>query len=353
MTMTTDTNTAVPADEPSAPPPRRGHSGSTPAAALTLAVVALAAALAWNWYDTRRQFDALRAEVAQQLRDSRDEARAARVTATDVQEGLRQVQSSLGAIEVKLLDAQSQQEALDSVYQELSRSRDDWLLAEAEQTLDIAVQQLQLAGNVRAALTALQSVDARFARSGSAQFLAVRKVLARDIEKLKASPGVDVAGMTLRIDRALERIDGMPLAVEATPPPSSAGDLATQARWWEQALGAAWGELRDLIRVERLDSRDLSLLAPQQRYFLRQNLKLRLLHARVALLQRDEQAFRNDMRACIDWLQAYFDTQDAAVAQVLTTLRELQQAAVDVKLPDINDSLNAVRGAKLARERAS
>lgn len=347
--MTAEANT-TPIPEPAAPPPR-SKSRSVHIAVLALAVVALAAALAWNWHDTRRQFDALRGEMAQQLRESRDEARAARVIAGDVQEGLRQLQTTIGAMEVKLLSAESQQEALDSLYQELSRSRDDWMLAEAEQTLNIAAQQLQLAGNVRAALTALQSVDARLAQSDGARFLSIRKVLARDIERLKAAPGVDVAGMTLRLDQILEGLDQMPLAIEAHAPAAPEEQVAPQPVWWKQTLGAAWGEIKQLVRVERLDSRDPTLLAPEQRYFLRQNLKLRLLHARVALLQRDEQAFRNDLQACIDWLQHYFDVQEGAVAQALMALRELQQAAVDVELPSIGDSLNAVRGAKLAQER--
>lgn len=348
--MTAEANT-TPTPEPAAPPHKNSRSAHV--AVLAIAIAAVAVALAWNWHDTRRQFDTLRGEMAQQLRESRDEARAARVLAGDVQEGLRQVQSSIGAIEVKLLNSQSQQEALDSLYQELSRSRDDWMLAEAEQTLNIAAQQLQLAGNVRAALTALQSVDARFAQSGGAQFLPIRKVLARDIEKLKAAPGVDVAGMTLRLDQILEQIDQMPLAIEAHPPATPEEQAAPQSVWWKETLGAAWGEIKQLVRVERLDSRDPSLLAPEQRYFLRQNVKLRLLHARVALLQRDEQAFRNDLQACIDWLRHYFDVREGVAAHALTTLRELQQAAVDVELPNIGDSLNAVRGAKLAQERTS
>jgi uroporphyrin-3 C-methyltransferase len=349
--MTAEANT-TPTPEPAAPQPRN-NSRSASVAVLAIAIAAVAVALAWNWHDTRRQFDTLRVEMAQQLRESRDEAHAARVIAGDVQEGLRQAQSSIGAIEVKLLNSQSQQEALDSLYQELSRSRDDWMLAEAEQTLNIAAQQLQLAGNVRAALTALQSVDARLAQSDGARFLAIRKVLARDIEKLKAAPGVDVAGMTLRLDQILEQVDEMPLAIEAHAPTTPREEVAPQSVWWKQTLGAAWGEIKQLVRVERLDSRDPTLLAPEQRYFLRQNVKLRLLHARLALLQRDEQAFRNDLQACIDWLQHYFDVQEGTAAHALTALRELQQAAVDVELPNIGDSLNAVRGAKLAQERTS
>jgi uroporphyrin-3 C-methyltransferase len=295
----------------------------------------------------------MRSEVAAQLRDNRDEAKAARVIASDVQESLRELQSTTAGIELKLLESQGQQDALESLYQEMNRSRDDWLLAEAEQTLNIAAQQLQLAGNVRAALTALQTVDARLARPDRPQFLSVRKVLARDIQRLQSAPMLDVTGMTLRLDQILENIDAMPIVVEAHPHETAPGaeKAAVGSIWWKDALYSGWAEIKQLIRVERLDAQDPTLLAPDQRYFLRENLKLRLLHARLALLQRDEQAFRNDLQASVSWFKRYFDTSDQTTANALAALEQMREAAVAVELPSIADSLNAVRGLKAPQER--
>ncbi len=112
-----------------------------------------------------------------------------------------------------------------------------------------------------------------------------------------------------------------------------------------------WDELKGLVRVQRLDAADASLLAPESRYFLRENLKLRLLHARLALLQRDEQAFRSDVKAAQGWLARYFDTRQKAVAGAVQTLGQLNAVAVTVELPTIADSLNAVRTYKAPRER--
>ena len=314
----------------------------------------LAAALAWGWWSTRAELAAVREEVAQRLRDAGNETKEARIVAREAQEAVRDAQAKIGALEAKQLESQSQQLALESLYQELSRSRDEWVLAEVEQTLTIASQQLQLAGNVRAALAALQTADARLARSDRPQFIGLRKVVARDIERLKAAPDLDIAGMTLRIDQVITAVDQMPLLVDGRPPVPDTKQASSEAQdsWWRRSWRGVWDEFKGLVRVQRLDAADSSLLAPESRYFLRENLKLRLMHARLALLQRDEPAFRADIKAAQGWLSRYFDTRQKSVAGAAQTLAQLHAAAVSVDLPTIADSLKAVRTFKTPRERA-
>src|SRR5207342_1659331 len=104
------------------------------------------------------------------------------------QEAAGDVQVKVGVLDDKLAQSQNQQVALESLYQELSRNRDDWSLAEIEQIVLIASQQLQLAGDVRAALLALQTADSRLQRLDKPQLIPLRKVIAKDIERLKALP---------------------------------------------------------------------------------------------------------------------------------------------------------------------
>jgi uncharacterized protein HemX len=318
-------------------------------AALVVAVIAMLVA-ALGWWDQRRQFEAVREELAQRLRAADTEAREARAAAKEAVEGTRDAQARIGALDARVAESASQQAALESMYQEVARSRDDWVLAEVEQTLAIAAQQLQLAGNVQAALTALQTADMRLARSDRPQFIQLRKVIARDIERLKLAPNLDVPGMTLRLDQVIAAVDTMPLLVEGRPGPASAPAApADEPGWWARTGSAIWAELRGLMRVQRLDAHDQSLLAPEQAYFLRENLKLQLLHARLALLQRNEPAFRSDLRAASTQLGRYFDTRQKQVAAASTTLAQLQAAAVNVDLPSINESLAAVRNYKQPR----
>jgi uroporphyrin-3 C-methyltransferase len=322
--------------------------------------VAIAAAvavllLAWQWYDSRQQINALQHELAQRLAVADVANKESRGVVEQVREATREAQVKLGVLEAKLQESQNQQIALEALYQELSRSRDESLLADVEQTLLVASQQLQIAGNVKSALIAVQAADARLARLDRPQLAGLRKVLARDIERLKLAPYVDVIGIGARIDNMMGVIDGLPLATEvrlseATPAGKAAADAEANA--WTRFTRELWRDLRDLVRIEKMDRLDMPLLAPGQAYFLRENLKLRLLSARLALLARDETSFRADLKAAREWLTRYYDAHDKAVANAVVTMRQLHDSQVSIEVPDVTASLDAVRNYRLTRERS-
>ena len=105
------------------------------------------------------------------------------------------------------------------------------------------------------------------------------------------------------------------------------------------------------MRIENLDRTEVPLLAPQQQYFLRENLKLRLLAARFDLLFRDQTSFRADLAAANDWLRKYFDTRAPAVQAEQTLIKQAQATDMAIEMPDLATSLEAVRVLKLAREK--
>jgi uroporphyrin-3 C-methyltransferase len=318
-------------------------------AALALAL------LAWQWYDSHQQINALQHELAQRLAAADVENKQSRGVAEQVRETTREAQVKLGVLEAKLQESQNQQIALEALYQELSRSRDESLLADVEQTLLVASQQLQLAGNVKSALIALQAADARLARLDRPQLAGLRKVIARDVERLKLAPYVDVIGISVRIDNLMGIIDGLPLAMEVRPaePAATAKKGAEPSPGaWVQFTRELWRDMRDLVRIEKTDRTDIPLLTPAQAYFLRENLKLRLLGARLALLAHDEKSFKTDLKAAREWLGRYYDSRDKAVANAVTAVRQLHDSQISIEVPDVALSLDAVRNYRLTRERA-
>lgn len=333
----------------SAPPPRRGAL----APALTIAALA-AALLAWQWYDNRSEFGALRQELAKRLAEADARNREANRIAEQMREALAEVQAKLTALESRVAESQSQRIALEALYQELSRNRDEWAYAEIEQSLLIASQQLALAGNVKAALIALQAAEARLQRMNRPQLAALRRALGRDIERLKAAPHVDTVAISARLDALAAQVDILPLAMEARP---SAAPASVQppsgSSPWTQFWREAWSELKQLVRVQQMDRPDPALLAPSQAYFLRENLKLRLLGARLALATREAAAYGADLKAARQWLERYYDARHPGVAQALAQLRQLQQAPVGFEPPDISATLEAMRNLRLARERGA
>ncbi len=315
--------------------------------------IALAAGLATlYWLDARSRIGATQEELARRLRDIEADSREARSIARLSQEAVREAQVKVAQLEARFAESQSQQLALEALYQELSRNRDEWQLAEIEQVLAIASQQLQLAGNVRAALLALQLAEARLARADRPQFLPVRRALARDIERLKALPVLDLAGMSSRIDALVAGVDALPLAFEERSVPAKSEVKAAERGFWSRLGSEVWSEVKQLVVVRQVGSPEAPLLPPPQAYFLRENLRLRLLNARLALLMRDEAGYREDLRASQAWIRRYFDARAKPSADALAQLRQLSAASISFEMPTISESLDAVRGFKSRRSRA-
>jgi uroporphyrinogen III methyltransferase / synthase len=322
---------------------------------LLLIAIVLATALATVfWLDARQRIDATQQELARRLRDIEADAREARSVARAAEEGQRETRSRLGQLEARLAESQSQQLALEALYQDLSRNRDEWQLAEIEQVLAIASQQLQLAGNVRAALLALQLAEARLAKTDRPQFVPIRRALARDIERLKSLPSVDLAGMSMRIDSLAAQVDTLPLAFDERSDPGPAAKEAARSDergFWARLWAEVWSELRQLVVVRQVGNAEPPLLPPSQAYFVRENLRLRLLNARLSLLARDEAGYREDLRTAQRWIQRYFDPRSKRTAEALNQLKQLASSTVSFEMPSITESLEAVRGYKSRRER--
>jgi uroporphyrin-3 C-methyltransferase/uroporphyrinogen III methyltransferase/synthase len=270
-------------------------------------------------------------------------------------------------LENRQTEAQSQQAALEQMYQDISKNRDEWALSEIEQVLSTASQQLQLAGNVQGALIALQNADRSLSRSDKPQFITIRRAIARDIEKLKALPSVDQPGMALRIDNVISQIDGLPLLSDEKPaepiaptrvnPPGAKGSSKAappaertlgqrMTDTWRDWSHEMWDDIRQLIRVRTVDNPDALMLSPTESYFVRENLKLRLLNARLALLSRNEGTFRDDLNTAQQMLVKYFDTKARSTQAAQALLRQVQANNVTIDVPDLSESLNAVRNYK-------
>jgi uroporphyrin-3 C-methyltransferase len=332
---------------PAALRPRRQHLAIM---ALLLALLAVAIA-GWQWIESRRSIGVIEREVARRLSEADVLSRETRLLAAQSREHLSDVSARLGQLEARIVETQNQRLALDSLYRDLSRSRDEWTLAEIEQVLLIANQQLQLAGNVKAALIALETADARLARMDRPQLTALRRVINQDMERLKAVPYVDVVGMAVRLDNVMNQVDTLALAMEQRPARPSPEPESTATGFWQQIWREAKHDLRDLVRIQNVEKPEVPLLSPDQAFFLRENLKLRLLGARLALLAHDEASFKADSKAASSWLTRYYDGSDKAVAAAQSTLKQLNQTAIGTQLPDISASLDAARNFKLVRER--
>jgi len=318
---------------------------------VAILAVAVAGAL---WFDAKRTQRALRVEVAQRLSEIESSAQAGAKSQAQLATDLREAQAKVALLEARLAESQAQQAALEALYRDLAPSRDEIAISEVEQVLLVASQQLQLAGNVSSALTALQLADTKLQRLDRPQFVPLRRALTRDIDRLKAVPYVDVVGMSLKLDQALAAVDTLPLAMdERLPAPArDTAALPADVPAWRRVLRDVWDDVKQLVRVESSDRPAAPLVPAAQQYYLRENLKLRLLTARIALLSRNDASFAADLTAVDGWLKQYFDTRAKPVQTLQATIKQLAATPLPGEAPDLSRSLEALRVLRLGQDRA-
>ncbi len=316
--------------EPSPPPPHPRLINWGLIASILAVVLAAAAFLAG-----RDEVRNVRSELSQKLAEFQSNIKEDRLVTHSAEESAKQFNQRLTDLETQISKSQEQQLALDALYKELSRDRDQWALAEVERILLTASQQLQLVGNVKAAILGLETADARLARKDLPQFARLRAAIAKDLAQLRSVPQVDYTGLSIRFNNLVTSVDSWPLVSQATakrPKPTTTGKLDG---FGQDMLS----ELKNIVQVRRLDQGEPALLVPEQEYFLRQNLKLRLLSARLALLNRDETNFVADLTAAEILLSRYFNSHDDSVSAARQELARLARLNVSPPLPGLDASL--------------
>jgi len=230
-------------------------------------------------------------------------------------------------------------------YQELLKGRVNWLVDEAESMLNTASQQLMLSGNLQGAVSVLEHIDSRLSRFDQPELIPVKQAISNDLAALKNRPYVDISATALRIDRLETAISGLPLVLDGVLKPGAAPvETAHSGTWWENTWEKSLNALKGLVEVRHLDSNDAMLISPEQTYFIRENLRLRLLDARIALLQHNGEVYQSDLNNVEATVKQYFDSKSPATQSWLKELAELK--ALDVRMisdDSLKASLSAVR----------
>lgn len=352
---------------PGASPTPRAGNGLV-LLALALAVVALVlCGLMWQRLAFTQE------ELAKRARDTEAQVVEARTLAAQAEALTQELQARLGVAEVRLSEVSLQRSQLEELMLSLSRSRDDNLVQDLEATLRVALQQAQLTGSAQPLVSALQAAEQRIARAAQPRLNPVQRAIARDIDRIRGAALADIPALAAQLDELVRQVDAWPVAnavgvsTEASAPtrpdpvqpvqpavPAEADGAAPGAwrqwaarwnAWWRSAIDHSLQQARDLVRVSRIDQPDAALLAPEQAFFLRENLKLQLLNARLALLARQLPASQADVQAVENKLRRYFDTRSPAVAGALTSLGRLRRDLVAQDLPRPDETLAALAAA--------
>lgn len=334
--------------------PPRGARGPW---VLAVLLGALAAAGLTAYVGLERSNEAL----VQRLQQLESEGAAA---AERGEQALRAARAETQKLADDLERLRQQRADLDQLYLDLTRGRDEAALWEVERLVTVAAQELQVGGNLGTALAALQAADARLARIDRPQLVNLRRALSGDIERLRSAPAVDLTGLAVKLDQLAAAVDGWPLLAEPprkgplAPAASAApGAAEAAARGSDSAEAGAWASVRrwlreefgGLLQIRQVDTPEALLLDATQQRLARQQMRLRLLNARQALLQRNDKLYRADLGEAQQLLGRYFDARQPAVAAAAAQLKSMAQAPLSVDVPRVDATLAALRAARGGR----
>lgn len=390
---TPESELSAPAD-PSrsvAPPTVPAAGGRFPWGLAVVGLLVAAALSFWIWQMQQRterlERDLARRIQALELRDQQREEQS-RVS----QDLLRDAQARIALLDSKVTESAGQQAQLRLLYDEMARSRGDLVFSDVETSVMLARQQLRVTGNVAGAVIALQDADQALARSQLPAALGLRRVIGQDIERLQALAVLDLTTALSRLDSLIAGVDRLPLLADvsaragrptgastgpvagpatepatepgratvapgaAEPAPEGAAGPASESltdrmlrasvRTWESALA----ELARLVRVQRVDEAGVLLLAPDQRYFVRENLRLMLFNVRSHALARNDALLQADLLRVLELIERFFDRRAPEVVAAVNVLGQLQGLRVGADLPTLADTIAAVRAERAASE---
>ena len=259
-------------------------------------------------------------------------------------------QAELDAQLNKILQNESDTaQTLDGIhraYAELLKGRVNWLVDEIEVTLNTASQQLLLSGNVPVATAVLENVEQRLNRFEQPELLPIKQAISQDLAALKNRPYLNVSATALRLDRLESAVDSLPLLVDSTMNAQNAEPAPTSkaGSFWTRAWDNTSELVKSMVEVRKLDNNDAMLIGSEQVFYLRENLRMRLLDARLALLQHNSEVYQNDLAAIEETVKRYFDVQSPNTQTWLKEVGELK--SVEIRMisdESLKASLAAVR----------
>lgn len=333
-------------------------------AAVLAALATAAAVLAWN---TQQRVKALETELVKRQQDAGAEAAEARVAARSAQDVAHESAAKLAVLEARVAETTIQRGQLEDLIQSLARSRDENVLADVENAIRVAMQQTAITGSAEPLVITLKQADERLARYKEPRLERVRRALAQDLDRTRSAGVADIALLAIRLDEAIRAVDELPLLASidrrrmsahkaapasAAPPASAPSDAQAGAPWSERWKGVAelvWQEVRALVRVSRIEQPEAMLVAPEQAWFLRENLKLRLLNARLSLLSRQFDTAQSDLRDALAALDRYFDPASRRVTSATELVRQVQAQARLATVPRPDATLAAIATASAGR----
>jgi uroporphyrin-3 C-methyltransferase len=300
-----------------------------------------------------QRLGSIQEQLARQSADASNQAAEARATSRQAQALAMETAAKLAVTEVRLSEVSLQRTQLEELMQSLSRSRDENLVVDIESALRLAQQQAQLTGSAEPLLAALKSAELRVSRAAQPRLTPLQRAIARDVSRIKATALADTPALLVKLDELVQLADELPVANAL--PTNRINDKLKRKReeavttWWMRMGLLVGEEVRNLVRVSRIEEPEAALLSPEQSFFLRENLKLKLLNARLGLLSRQTESVRSDLGAAVVSIGKYFDASSRKTQAANVLLQQVRGQLKALEVPRVDETLAALATAAAGR----
>ena len=334
-------------------------------AALVVLLCGASLLMVWN---VSQRLAGLERELVSRQQDSAGQASEARLLAKQAQEGMLAGAAKVALLEARLAEVAVQRGQVEELLQSLSRSRDENMVVDIEAAIRVAVQHNAITGSAEPLIAALKQSDERLQRHGQPKFEGVRRAIARDLDRIRSAGVTDVSSLTIRLDEVMRMVDELPLlsslesrkatlkTPEAAKPAPGRASAPVGLEWtrdwgttWDAAWQRIWAEARSLVRVTPIDHPEAMLLAPEQAFFLKENIKLRLMNARLALLSRQFETAQVDLASVRSSFERFFDRNSKRTLLAIDVLKQASVQTRQIGVPRPDDTLAALAAAGAGR----
>lgn len=281
----------------------------------------------------------------------------------------------INSLRQKIADTNAQINDLSKSFQLIAdRGSDLVLVNDIEHLVTIAQQQLQLSGSVANAIISLETAQAQLARANKPELASLQQTINGDLDKLRATSTVDVAMLSHRLDELASLVAQAPLIVpdiasasrtesdnasttsdinreEKTESTVSSAD--TDIPWWKNAFKVTSDlassaaatlkhDLNEFVSVIRVDDSAALLISPDQATRFRDNLRLRIMTAQLALLMGQEKIWNAETSAVLKAIETRFDEKSALSRKAIRIARDVADTDIGVALPTVDNSIKAI-----------
>ena len=257
-----------------------------------------------------------------------------------MQNKIAQVEELINAKSHELVGLQSQINKVSA--QANAQQPTDWLFSEADFLLNNALRKLVLDNDVDTAVSLLKLADETLAKVNNSQSAAIRSAINQDLKQLLSVAGVDQNAVMQKLSQLANTVDEVPVLDVNFGDDQNATKLSDSlSDWAENAEKSATSFLNHFIRISPKHGADRKeLLAPNQDIYLRENIRLRLQLAIMAVPRQQNELYKQSLEAVASWIRSYFDTNAEVTQSFLKSVDELSEVSIYVDVPSQLQSLS-------------